>query len=79
VTGGHVYRGSALPELAGHYFYSDFCSGFLRSFLLVNGVATQQRDWGVPAPGMVTSMGEDSAGELYLVTVSGGLWKVVRQ
>lgn len=29
ITGGHVYRGSAIAELAGHYFYSDYCKGFL--------------------------------------------------
>jgi glucose/arabinose dehydrogenase len=27
-----VYRGTAIPELAGRYFYSDYCAGFLRSF-----------------------------------------------
>ena len=33
VTGGLVYRGSAIPRLAGHYFYGDFCSGWIRSFV----------------------------------------------
>ena len=32
VTGGYVYRGSALPELDGSYFYGDFCSGMIASF-----------------------------------------------
>ena len=32
VTGGYVYRGTAIPELNGHYFYGDFCSGWVRSF-----------------------------------------------
>jgi glucose/arabinose dehydrogenase len=79
VTGGYVYRGAAIPEIAGQYFYSDFCSGFLRSFLLVNGVATQQRDWGISFPGLITSFGEDAAGDLYMLTVSGSVLKIVRQ
>ncbi|MGH9897095.1 MAG: PQQ-dependent sugar dehydrogenase, partial [bacterium] len=29
ITGGVVYRGSAIPELTGHYFYSDHCGGWL--------------------------------------------------
>jgi glucose/arabinose dehydrogenase len=29
VTGGYVYRGSALPRLAGRYIFGDFVSGML--------------------------------------------------
>ena len=79
VTGGYVYRGAQIPELVGHYFYSDFCRGFLRSFFLFNGVATQQRDWGVLPPGAVTSFGRDAAGELYVLTLAGGVFKIVKQ
>jgi glucose/arabinose dehydrogenase len=79
ITGGHVYRGTAIPELTGHYFYSDFCAGFLRSFLLAGGVATQQRDWGIAFPGRVTSFGKDSSGELYVLTETGGVLKIVKQ
>jgi hypothetical protein len=79
ITGGYVYRGSAIPALQGTYFYADFCAGFVRSFRFVGGVAGDQFEWPRLSPpgGGVTSFGEDSAGELYLMNQSGGLWKVV--
>jgi glucose/arabinose dehydrogenase len=67
ITGGYVYRGSAIPGIVGHYFYSDYCSRFLRSFRYANGVAVDQKDWGLTAPGNVPSFGLDIAGELYLL------------
>ncbi len=78
VTGGYVYRGSALPDLGGTYFYSDFCEGFIRSFELSGGAATEARSWPELEPGgNVTSFGEDAAGELYLTTHGGGVYKIV--
>lgn len=76
VTGGYVYRGSAIPELAGHYLYSDYCRGWLRSFLLVGGVATTRRDWGLALQGTV-SFGRDGAGELYMIAQD-KVWRIVR-
>jgi glucose/arabinose dehydrogenase len=78
ITGGYAYRGSALPEVAGHFFYSDYCLGFLRSFLYANGVATDQRNWDVGSIGSVTSFGEDSAGELYVVVQQGRVYRIER-
>ncbi len=69
ITGGYVYRGSAIPSLQGLYFYSDYCSGWIRSFRLASGAATAQRDWPELRPGGgVTSFGEDARGELYVMT-----------
>ncbi len=70
ITGGVVYRGSAIPELAGHYFYSDFCGGYLRSFRSDGGEAADQTDWTdqVGVPGQIVSFGVDGAGEMYVLT-----------
>ncbi|HEX5634662.1 MAG TPA: PQQ-dependent sugar dehydrogenase [Gemmatimonadales bacterium] len=78
VTGGYVYRGAAIPALQGTYFYSDFCSGWVRSFRLAGGGAVDQFQWDDLAPGAtVTSFGEDAAGELYLVTGEGTIYRIV--
>ncbi|MGH7464926.1 MAG: PQQ-dependent sugar dehydrogenase, partial [Longimicrobiales bacterium] len=78
ITGGYVYRGARLTGLAGNYFYSDFCTGFLRSFRLDGGVATDHREWNVAGLGNVLSFGEDAAGELYVLGRSGGTGRVHR-
>jgi glucose/arabinose dehydrogenase len=79
ITGGYVYRGVAIPGLQGTYFYGDFCQGFVRSFRLANGVATEQTDWVALRPGgNITSFGEDAAGELYIVTSGGRLFRIVQ-
>lgn len=78
VTGGYVYRGAAIPDLQGVYLYGDYCQGFVRSFRFAGGQATDQRDWRVLRPGgNVTSFGEDAAGELYILTAQGGVYRIV--
>jgi len=77
VTGGYVYRGSAIPEIRGHYFYSDLCSGFLRSFKFSDGAVSERREWNVGDPGSVLSFGEDPDGELYLLSANGTVYKLV--
>jgi glucose/arabinose dehydrogenase len=67
ITGGYVYRGSDIPEIRGHYFYSDYCTGFLKSFRYSNGTAVDQKDWGL-TNSSVTSFGVDFAGELYMIS-----------
>ena len=77
VTGGYAYRGRALPALAGTIFYSDYCSGWLRSFRWKNGKVSEQTQWNVGSLGSVTSFGEDAERELYLVAYDGKIWKLV--
>jgi glucose/arabinose dehydrogenase len=76
VTGGYVYRGSRIPGLAGLYFYSDYCTGFLKSFRLRNGTAEDHRTWNVGSIGSVLSFGEDAGGELYILTANGRVHRI---
>ncbi|HLF90758.1 MAG TPA: PQQ-dependent sugar dehydrogenase, partial [Anaerolineales bacterium] len=78
VTGGYVYRGSALPEWFGVYLYGDYCSGQVWGLLRdANGVwqNTLLFETGV----LITSFGEDEAGEVYLVARQGDIYKLVRR
>jgi len=76
VIGGVVYRGRAIPALAGRYLYSDWCGGWLRSFRWADGAATERRQWRVENIGMVTSFGTDGAGEVYLTAASGTVFRI---
>jgi len=77
ITGGHVYRGRAMPKLVGHYFYSDYCAGWIRSFRWNGTAVTEHREWKGLAGGSVSSFGEDGAGELYLVSHDGRIRRFV--
>jgi len=79
VAGGFVYRGAAIPELLGRYFYSDFCSGWLRSFVLSNGAAIEQVDWNIVNVGQIFSFGQDAQGELYMLASTGRIYRIARQ
>jgi glucose/arabinose dehydrogenase len=77
VIGGHVYRGSAIPELQGAYLYSDLCGGFLRSFRYEDGAATEQLEW-FDDIGKTNSMGVDTDGEFYVLDApTGSVLKLV--
>jgi len=76
ITGGFAYRGSRLPSLQGTYFYADYCRGWVRSFRYANGMATEQREWAFGNLGSVLSFGEDAAGELYVLSATGTVYRI---
>lgn len=74
ITGGRVYRGTAIPELVGQFFYSDYCSGFLRSFSPGMGSV----DWTSMTGRLdaVTAFGTGGDGELYVVSHTGSIFRL---
>ena len=83
VTGGYVYRGCAIPDLQGHYFYADYCSAQIWSFRY-NGTTisdSTQRTTDLGAGTIaVSSFGEDYYGELYMCSHSNGrVLKIIPQ
>ncbi|MGH2455627.1 MAG: PQQ-dependent sugar dehydrogenase [Candidatus Limnocylindria bacterium] len=70
VTGGHVYRGAAQPELAGVYVFADYCSGFVFTLQVDAGTITPKV---VLESGLrVSAFGTDQDGEIYLADLAGG-------
>jgi glucose/arabinose dehydrogenase len=75
VTGGYVYRGSAIPVLRGGYVFADYCSGEI---------------WVVPAGAgapaskvslldtnlLISSFGENARGELFVTDLNGRLYRI---
>ncbi|HZW05561.1 MAG TPA: PQQ-dependent sugar dehydrogenase [Phycisphaerales bacterium] len=86
ITGGFVYRGSAIPSLRGNYLFADYVARRIwASSAAQPWVAprelTQQlsrlQDGTVYALGRIVSFGEDADGELYLCTFDGWLQKII--
>ncbi len=73
VTGGHVYRGDALPGLAGAYRFGDFGSGTV--WALPAG-ATEAVTTSLNVGGL-TAFGQDPSGELWTVSIGGEVARIV--
>ncbi len=74
VTGGFVYRGAAYPALQGIYLYADFCSG--KIWQLQRQDQAWQTNLTQTTVAHPSSFGEDQAGELYLLSLDGKVYRV---
>jgi glucose/arabinose dehydrogenase len=77
ITGGVVYRGSELPQLRGHYFYSDLCGGFIRSFRYEQGQVRDETDWTDTFGRFdrAVAFGTDGFGEIYVASYGGNVYR----
>ena len=77
VTGGYRYRGTAIPSLQGAYLFADYCAGRVWAGWL------DAAKWTVipvlDTPYLISTFGEDEAGEIYLADAraSGAVYKIV--
>ena len=81
VTGGYVYRGCAIPDLQGTYFYGDFCSGVNWSIrydgTTITDSTNRTAELGLGTVA-ISSYGEDYYGELYICSYfAGTVYKIV--
>ncbi|HSN87287.1 MAG TPA: PQQ-dependent sugar dehydrogenase [Thermoanaerobaculia bacterium] len=75
VTGGYVSRSRTLPHAWGAYFFGDLCSGRLWAAERRGASRAVRR---LPERAQqVTTFGEDQAGDLYLATHDGNLFRLV--
>jgi glucose/arabinose dehydrogenase len=75
ITGGYLYRGSAYPDLVGAYLFADYCSGEI--WYVDRGAArgaTPIR--ALTTTALITSFGQDEAGELYLTDGNGTVYRL---
>lgn len=78
ITGGYVYRGRAIPDLAGAYLYSDFCNGEIIA------LATDQQGQVVSdattgaAVDQPVSFGQGPDDELYVLSLNGPIYRIVK-
>ena len=70
VTGGYVYRGQAVPALAGIYLYADYCTGE------IFGLADDGQQMLLSTGMRISSFGEDEAGEVYVVDHGGAIHRI---
>ncbi|MCP3906209.1 MAG: hypothetical protein GY715_21500 [Planctomycetes bacterium] len=80
ITGGSVYRGCAIPDLVGTYFFVDYCSGRVWTFEYVGGSVVNFTERTADlALSNIVGIGEDAQGEIYFVSISGSIKKLIQQ
>ena len=75
VTGGYVYRGSAIPSLRGFYVFGDYATGRVWAMKGPDGTR-----FTLPGADLqvahISSFGQDAAGELYVVDIAGTVYMI---
>lgn len=77
ITGGFVYRGTALAGLQGAYLFADYCAGRVRAITVGDdGAFRAEYDLGVSLGGPV-SFAADAQGEPYVLSGSGVIVRLI--
>jgi glucose/arabinose dehydrogenase len=74
VTGGVVYRGSAVPALVGAFLFTDYCDGRLRAIRAAGGQTVDERTFDDVSGASLVSFGTDAAGEVYVLSLDGPIY-----
>lgn len=77
ITGGYVYRGRSVSELAGLYIYGDYCSGEIFAVHTAKDGRIVGEPWLLAKSKMrISSFGEDDAGEIYVLDHKGAVYQL---
>lgn len=79
ITCGYVYRGCAIPNLDGTFFFADYTTARIWSFRYDGATTTEFQERtaeleppGAPSISTLSSFGEDAQGEIYILDYNGG-------
>jgi glucose/arabinose dehydrogenase len=78
IIGGPVYRGEAIPELSGRYFYGDYCFGWIRTLWFSGGRVVEHFDWSgqIAVENGLTNFAVDGHGEIYVLRLEGQVYRI---
>jgi glucose/arabinose dehydrogenase len=83
ITGGYVYRGSAIPDLQGAYFFGEYCSNQIWSFRWDGGGGitnledrTSELSPNAGSIASISGFGEDASGNLYVCDLGGEVFAI---
>jgi glucose/arabinose dehydrogenase len=76
VMGGYVYHGTAIPSLQNMYVFGDFGSGTIWTLTETTPGQFTRNTLMLKTGHSITSFGQDTAGEIYVVDFSGTVFKL---
>jgi glucose/arabinose dehydrogenase len=76
VTGGAVYRGTAIPGLGGAFLFTDYCEGTIRAVRASGGQATEEHTYAEAQAANLVSFAVDNDGEVYVVSLDGPVYRL---
>ncbi len=77
ITGGYVYRGSAVPSLVGKYVYGDFISGRVWALTYEEGEETENEE--LLQQALVAAFGVDADEELHVLSFDGRIYRLAER
>ncbi len=77
ITGGVVYRGARIPELAGAYLFSDYCEGDIRAIVVDDDGQVVDEVNLVASDGSIVAFVEAADGEVYALDLDGAVSRIV--
>ncbi len=82
ITGGFVYRGSCIPDLAGQYFFADYCTNEVFTLAWPDAITPVDRSPELDSTNLIdglASFGRSATGELYVLSIrTGDVFKIIR-
>ena len=79
IIGGYLYHGSSIANLGGTYIFGDLGTGKIWGLQPQSGAGTWTRTLLAATGKMIGSFGQDRSGELYLIDLSGSVFRIRAQ